>query len=125
MKQTKTIQQKLGDEGEKLALHLLRSKGIEILATNWRTGHLELDIIGRHHDELIIVEVKTRGTFFFGTPESAVTKTKIARLAEATEEYLIQMDLDLIVRYDIIAVMLSEGQMNIEHFEDAFYPGAY
>ena len=57
--------------------------------------------------------------------ESAVTKSKINRLAEAAEEFLIQHDLDVSVRYDIIAIVLSEGQMNIEHFEDAFYPGVY
>ena len=125
MKQTRTVEQKIGSEGEKLALHYLRSKGIEILHTNWRTGHLEVDIIGMQDDTLIIIEVKTRGTFFFGTPESAVSGGKIRNLAEAAEEYLIQKDIDHEVRYDIIAVLLSENQLEIEHFEDAFFPGAY
>ncbi|MBR9861633.1 YraN family protein [bacterium] len=125
MKQTKTITQKLGEEGEKLALHFLRSEGLTILETNWRAGHLELDIIAKSCTELVIVEVKTRGTEIFGYPEGAVSKSKQKRMSEATEEYLFKHNIDLPVRYDIIAVILNSRQLKIDHFPDAFFPGVY
>jgi putative endonuclease len=84
-KRTKTIQQKLGIEGEKLALHFLNSSGHIILETNWRKNHIELDIIARTKEELVIVEVKTRGSLFFGSPESFVGQKKMNIMAEGAE----------------------------------------
>ena len=34
-----------GQEGERLAQAYFNNKGYEILQTNWRYGHLEVDII--------------------------------------------------------------------------------
>jgi len=63
----------LGKEGEKQALHMLQEKGYTILETNWRHEKDEVDIIALDKNELIVVEVKTRSTDYFGDPEEAVT----------------------------------------------------
>lgn len=125
MKRSRNIKQKLGAEGEKLALHYLRDLGLTILETNWRKEHYEVDLIATNDTDIIIIEVKTRSTAVFGHPESAVSKSKENNLANAAELYLEAKGLDLPVRYDIIAVILNEGKLEIEHFEDAFFPGAY
>ena len=48
----------LGRKGEELAVEHLRSLGYEILEVNWFSHHLEIDIIAKDENELVIVEVK-------------------------------------------------------------------
>ncbi|MEP7265699.1 MAG: YraN family protein, partial [Bacteroidota bacterium] len=55
-----------GNEGELLAVQHLKEKGYNILHTNWRNGKAEADIIAEHNGMLIIAEVKTRSTAYFG-----------------------------------------------------------
>ena len=75
----------LGKEGELLALKMLKAKGYTILETNWRDYKAEVDIIATDKDELVIVEVKTRSTDYFGDPEDAVGPAKARNLIRAAE----------------------------------------
>ena len=52
----------LGNKGEELAVAHLKSLGYQILDLNWHSSHLELDIVAKDGDELVIVEVKARGS---------------------------------------------------------------
>ena len=65
-----------GKKGEEMAATFLREKGMTILETNWRFGYLEADIIAKFEKTLVIIEVKTRKSNYFGEPESFVTKQK-------------------------------------------------
>ncbi len=112
----------LGTFGEKAAENFLKEKGYEILATNWRFGSDEIDIIARHNGFLVIVEVKTRSTNAFGEPEVAVTKQKQKFLIRATQNYIQQKNIDEETRFDIIAIISKNGKNTIHHIEDAFYP---
>ncbi len=71
---------------------------------------------------LVIVEVKTRQSVFFGEPEEAVTKKKQKFLVRAAETYIMQRNIDLETRFDIVSVVISNGQVMINHIEEAFYP---
>ena len=53
---------KIGREGEQAAYEFLISKGYTVRETNWRMGHLEIDIVAHEPalNRLHIVEVKTR-----------------------------------------------------------------
>ncbi len=113
---------KLGKKGEVLARQYLESKGFEILETNWYFEKAEVDIIARDKNDLVIIEVKTRSTDYFGNPEEAVTTAKEERLIMAAEAYLEINELSLDVRYDIISIVLSSKKKEIYHIEDAFYP---
>lgn len=112
----------LGKRGEEIAKHFLEDKGFVILETNWRHEKDEIDIIARYGDELVIVEVKTRSTNIFGEPEEAVGEQKEEFLIRATEEYLIENNLDVDVRYDIVSIILNKKEQKIKHIVDAFYP---
>jgi len=114
----------LGKKGELEAVEFLVKKGYQILHKNWRYKQLEVDIIARHHNKLIVVEVKARGTGIWGNPEEAVTKGKIRFLADATEAYLNKYQLDTEVRFDIISVIFQNATFSIEHIEEAFHPAA-
>jgi len=111
----------LGKWGEQFAADYLQRKGYDILERNWFFAKAEIDIIAQKGDELIIVEVKTRNSDFFGDPQDFVTPAKIKLLVKAANEYIISNDLDLETRFDVIAVLKNKTQEKLEHFENAFY----
>ncbi len=112
----------IGKTGEELASDYLAKKGYKILETNWRKGPLELDIIARTKDTLIIAEVKTRSTNYFGEPEEFVTRSKQKNLIKAANGYISEHNLDLETRFDIISILKKGQQYQVYHIEDAFYP---
>lgn len=111
----------LGKIGEELATLFLIQEGYAILERNWRYQKAEIDIIAQKEKEIIIVEVKTRNSDFFGDPQEFVTAGKIKLLTKAANEYIIENDIDYEVRFDIIAVLKNKKTQKIEHFENAFY----
>jgi putative endonuclease len=112
----------LGKSGEAAALAYLKEKGYRILHTNWRLGSFELDIVAQTEEELVIIEVKTRSGGSITNPEDAVTDQKIKRIIAATDCYIRYFDIDLSARFDIISVIGSHPNFEIDHIEDAFYP---
>tara|TARA_R110002072_G_scaffold22615_1_gene79240 strand:- start:57987 stop:58346 length:360 start_codon:yes stop_codon:yes gene_type:complete len=111
----------LGKIGEQLAVdHLLRN-GYDILDRNYIYLKAEIDIIAQKGNFIVIVEVKTRNSAFFGDPQDFVSKGKIKLLVKAANEYLISNDIEKEVRFDIIAVLKNKQIEQIEHFENAFY----
>ena len=112
----------VGKDGETTAIEYLKTKGYQILHTNWRKGRYELDIVAKTSDELIIVEVKTRLGIPLEMPELAVDKQKINRIVFAADLYVKMFDIDLPARFDIISIIGYPPNYIIEHFEDAFYP---
>ena len=110
-----------GNLAEQLAADFLEKAGYKILIKNFRYQKAEIDIIASFHNQIIIVEVKARGTDIFMEPQEAVTKTKIRSLVMAADFYMKDQNLDQEVRFDIIAVLPDErGKLKITHLEDAF-----
>ncbi len=110
----------LGKKGEQTAINYLLSKDYEIVEKNYRFQKAEIDIIAQKKDTLICVEVKTRSTAYFGNPQDFIDKKKIQLLVKAMDYYVIDKDLDVEVRFDIIAIINQNNEMEIEHIEDAF-----
>ncbi len=50
----------VGILGEKLAKDFLKKKGYRITDTNYRSPQGEIDIIARHGDSLVFIEVRTK-----------------------------------------------------------------
>ena len=113
----------LGDKGESLAVDFLKKKNYQILKTNWRSGHKEIDIIAKDNEVLVIVEVKTRASDSFGQPSDFVNHKKHSHLFQAAEDYIYQKNYSGEVRFDIISVLKKNEKWEVEHIEDAFYPG--
>jgi len=111
----------LGKLGEELAQDYLKQNGYTILETNWTFQKAEIDIIAQKEAVLAIVEVKTRSSIEFGLPQDFVKPKKISLLVKAVNEYVITNDLEVSVRFDIIAIYKEEGDFKVEHIEDAFY----
>lgn len=111
----------LGALGEDLAVEELEKNGYEIVERNWRYKKAEIDIIARKNEVLAIVEVKTRSSDYFGDPQDFVNQKKIKLLVEAVNEYVVSKDLEVEVRFDIIAIIINQNKLTIEHLEDAFF----
>jgi putative endonuclease len=110
----------LGKKGEELAIDYLIKQGYKIVERNWRFQKAEIDIIARKEETLISVEVKTRSTNDFGNPQDFVNPKKIKLMVLAMNEYVLKKDLNVEVRFDIVAITKNKVSFNIEHLEDAF-----
>lgn len=112
---------KLGKLGEEIAVSFLQDNGYKILETNWTFQKAEIDIIAQKENVLAIVEVKTRSSIDFGLPQDFVKPKKIQLLVKAVNEYVISNNLDVEVRFDIMAIHKTEKKFDMEHLEAAFY----
>ena len=111
----------LGKLGEELAVEFLQKNGYEILETNWTFQKAEVDIIAQKGDLLAVIEVKTRSSLDFGLPQDFVKQKKIQLLVKAINEYVIQNELEIDVRFDIVAIHKEDNNFIIDHIEDAFH----
>ncbi|OCK43755.1 hypothetical protein BA195_03375 [Tenacibaculum soleae] len=110
----------LGRKGEELAIEYLEKKGYLIVEKNYRYKKAEVDIIARKEAVLVVIEVKTRSSTYFGNPQDFVNPKKIKLLVMAIDNYVIEKDLDVEIRFDIIAILKDKGNYTIQHIKDAF-----
>jgi putative endonuclease len=115
-------QQELGLYGEKLAEEFLLAKKYVVNSKNYRFSKGELDLICEFEGKLIVVEVKTRQTAEIGEPWRAVTKSKQRQIIKLANRYILEFDVHLETRFDIISIVYNSFRTDIEHIEDAFSP---
>jgi len=112
-----------GRLGENEACRFLRKKGYKILYRNFkvRTGG-EIDIVCRDRETLVFVEVKTRGTEYFGRPISAVYPDQQRRISRGALAWLRMLDNpEIVFRFDVVEVILDEDeQPSVELIQNAF-----
>ena len=111
-----------GIHGEKLARDFLEERGHRIIETNYRCPEGEIDIITRHKNFLIFIEVRTKKSLAFGSPEESITTAKKKRLRAIVSYYRqTHSDLPQLYRIDVVAIELNqEGQPSrIELIENA------
>jgi putative endonuclease len=112
----------LGRDGEDAAASYLRGSGYEILDRNWRCRLGEIDIVARHGDEIVVVEVKTRTTELYGHPLEAVDarkRTRLWKLAAAWCRDHPENARGRRVRVDAVAVTGAErAAFRLEHLQD-------
>jgi len=108
--------------GEKLARDFLKKHGYHLLETNYRGSEGEIDIVAKHKDSLVFIEVRTKKSLEFGSPEESITLTKKERLRATAAHYRqTHHDLPQLWRIDVVAVELDQrGKLSrIELIENA------
>jgi putative endonuclease len=112
----------LGAWGERLAEEHLRALGFRILARNLRIGRNELDLVAIEKRTLCFVEVRTRRSTRFGTPEESVNRTKQRHLIRAAREALRSQrwPRHWRVRFDVVAVDATVEPPRLELIRNAF-----
>ena len=117
----------IGDRGEEIAAVHLEKAGYEILERNYRHGRNEVDLVcrgGGPNAEYVFVEVKTRSGTGFGAPEASITAKKQEALQHVARGYLHEHEAEgTPARFDVVAVMLTGGAPEVQHYENAFWAG--
>jgi putative endonuclease len=108
--------------GEKLARGFLKKRGYRIVETNYRCPEGEVDIIARDRDFLVFVEVRTKKSLEFGSPEESITPVKKERMIAVASRYCqTHENLPQSWRIDVVAVELDQKDKpkRIELIENA------
>ncbi|MCF6267212.1 MAG: YraN family protein [Desulfuromusa sp.] len=112
----------LGAWGEERATEYLRQQGMKVLERNFTTPVGEIDIIARYKSWLVFIEVKTRRSNAFGTPQEAVGARKQRQIIRTAHWYLQNhKNTRLQPRFDVVAILCqSDDRVQITHISDAF-----
>lgn len=112
-----------GKLGESIAKCYLINNGHSIVTCNFRLNYDEIDIITKHNQSLVFVEVKTRLSSKYGKAEDQLTLRKVRKLHRSINKFLaIYGYLEAKVRADFIAINLNLGKKmaNIKHYKNIF-----
>jgi putative endonuclease len=115
----KKQKQALGKLGEQLAATYLQKRGFKIIERNFHARYGEIDLIAQDKDTLVFVEVKTRSSDQFGSPEEAVTARKLRGIMQTAHVYAAMHHAEsLPQRIDVVAIRIQQGGMPaICHFK--------
>ncbi len=106
-----------GALAEQLAAEYLARRGFTILERNFNCKGGELDLVCDDAGTLVFVEVRSRRSADYGTPEETISVTKRRRIVHAARVWLLARNADdRACRFDVIAV--EHGA--IRHLENAF-----
>ena len=119
-----TSRGRLGARGEEAARAYLKSRGYQILTTNFRCRWGEIDIIAQDGACLAFIEVRTRSNYgyAYGAPQESITQRKREKLVATAETYI--QDSGAVPadwRIDLIAVRVDKkGAIGpVEHIKHA------
>ncbi len=113
--------QTFGKLGEDLACAELVRRGYAVLARRYRSRLGEIDIICRHAETLVFVEVKSRSHARFGGGAAAVTVWKQRRMAHMALEFVSRAGLTRCAcRFDVVVVSADPDTVRVEVFTNAF-----
>lgn len=100
-------------KGEDIAYIFLKKQGYKIIDRNWRKGYGEIDLIAIENGCLVFIEVKTRSSDLFGTPQEAITYFKLRSLEKTALFYKkLHPNLPDSLRIDAVSIMLDPSNIN-------------
>jgi len=111
-----------GLAGEALAVRHLRAAGYEIIERGWRYGALgEIDIVARHRQDWVFVEVRARRFAEPGAALESIGRRKQAQVIRLAQAYLNSHHLiDVPWRIDAVAIAFSRtAPPQVEIIENA------
>lgn len=117
-----TRRAQMGQRGEAMARGFLQERGYHILESNYRCSYGEIDIIAQDGDQTVFVEVRTRLSTAYGTPEESLTPAKQQHLLATSQEYLQRHDMgEADCRIDLVSIRLGAGSQGprIDHLRHA------
>ncbi len=123
---------KLGELGESIAAEFILRQGLQIIMANFKvpigrnrrgvqvTG--EIDLIALDHETIVFIEVKTRSSDSFATPETAVDLRKQRQIIRTAKRYKKIFHVHSFkFRYDVVSIILQNKKApKIEHFKSFF-----
>ncbi len=119
---SRTAKQAAGENAEARACDYLRQQGLQLLERNYRCRQGEIDLIMRHGDYTVFVEVRYRRDTRFCSGAETVDRRKQQKLVNAASHYL-QRHRRLAqqpARFDVISMSRQADAVHIEWIQDAF-----
>lgn len=112
----------LGERGEAAACTFLKKSGYEILEKNYKCKIGEIDVIARRQGRTAFIEIKTRTSAQFGSPQEAVDLKKQEKIFKVAAWYLKEKKLSKTpIAFDVVAILWKEGRApEIRLITDAF-----
>lgn len=109
-----------GRDGEEIAARFLALCGCTVLQRNVRHADVEIDLLGRAGNCLLVVEVKLRTGAVVAAREGVAWRQE-KRLLRAAQAFLAEHAWAEQVRLDVIAVDVDVdgGRMRVEHVRGA------
>jgi len=108
----------VGAWGEESAVAYVMKRGYEIVARNLRTPYGEIDIIAKHEEMVIFIEVKTLTSSKNFYPEHNITARKREHMQNAAGYYAAEHEIDY-WQIDAIAIEGRPGETPaITYFEN-------
>lgn len=109
-----------GRLGEQLASDYLKKKGYKIIGQNYQSRYAEIDLIARHKDVLVIVEVRTKIGEQFGSPEETLNNKKLQKVKTNAAAYATHAKWNKLYRVDAVCIVLGKDKTveRIEHYEN-------
>ena len=98
----------LGDFGENYVSNYIKDLGFKVIGRNYHTKYGEIDIIATKDGKIHFVEVKTRKSLLFGTPEEAYSLKKQERIIKAALGYLKDNNINKSFQIDLVALILND-----------------
>jgi putative endonuclease len=105
----------LGLRAEAAAAEWLRSRGWQILARRWRSGHGEIDLVCLDPGGILVgVEVKLRRTGRSGTTLEAIDRRRLVRLRGSLAAYAAASSIPSAgLRLDLVSVTPASGDWRL------------
>jgi putative endonuclease len=115
---------RLGQRAEEAVARHLENAGFNIVARNVRLGRLELDIVARRAELIVVVEVRTRGAGAWTTGLGSFSRAKRERIRRAGQRlWRDRFKADPSVqrlRFDAASVHFGAGEADIDYVVAAF-----
>lgn len=112
--------QTIGKRGEECVAQYLARNGFTIAARNVHTRWGEIDILAFRNSTLHVIEVKTRQSTTYGTPEEAMTREKFGKLKKSVLEFT-QRSFGFPTRWQIDFVAVELHGVEAEKAQLRFY----
>jgi putative endonuclease len=104
---------------EQLAADYLQRQGLCIVARNYRCRFGEIDLVARHGETLVFVEVRLRTSTRFGGAAASITSNKRRKLLRAARHYLRLHATGDPCRFDVV-LLSALRPASINWIENAF-----
>jgi len=102
-----------GKFAEDYAVKFLLSKNYKIIDRNFHSRFGEIDMVAVDGPTLVFVEVKARWSHKFGSPEEAVTTSKIWKIQKTGQYYsILHPELPKKLRIDVVAIDIEGGSVS-------------
>lgn len=111
----------LGRRGEDIAHRYLQRHGLRVVERNWMRGGVkgEVDIVAWDGERLVLVEVKSRSTSEYGSPERGIDQVKLRCMRNAAFYFTRRWDVPLSsARLDLVTIVFEPFELN--HVRDAW-----